>query len=118
MKLVMIKAMSKINDALDEPLEPIAPDAPSEEPAGAVAVLEREEAQLDEGDHERYAHYVRKDRALQSAVEGTPVVALCGKVWTPMRNPDRFPICPICKEIFDAMGTGGGSWPFGPNKPE
>ena len=110
--------MNGIKAALDEPLGPAQPDSPSGDPAGAIAVLEREEAQLDDGDRERYAHYVRKDKALQSAVEGSPVVALCGKVWTPMRNPDRFPICPICKEIYDAMGSGSGTWPFGPNKPE
>ena len=31
---------------------------------------------------------------------GTPVVALCGKVWVPSRDPERFPICPECQEIW------------------
>ncbi|MFE6462341.1 DUF3039 domain-containing protein, partial [Streptomyces cinereoruber] len=34
-----------------------------------------------DGDHERYAHYVQKDKIMASALDGTPVVALCGKVW-------------------------------------
>ncbi|MGI9598226.1 MAG: DUF3039 domain-containing protein, partial [Acidimicrobiales bacterium] len=42
---------------------------------------------LDEGDHEKFSHYVRKDKILPSAVEGTPVVALCGKIWVPNRDP-------------------------------
>ncbi len=62
----------------------------------------------DGGDHDRFAHYVRKDRIVESAVEGTPVVALCGKKWVPTRNPDRYPVCPACKEIFEQLGSGGG----------
>jgi hypothetical protein len=30
-----------------------------------------------DGDHERFAHYVLKDKIVESAVTGTPVVALC-----------------------------------------
>ena len=32
---------------------------------------------------------------------GTPVVALCGKVWVPSRAPEKFPVCPECKEIWE-----------------
>lgn len=61
----------------------------------------------EDGDHERFAHYVKKDRILSSALSGEPVVALCGKVWVPGRDPQRFPVCPACKEIFDGMPPGG-----------
>jgi uncharacterized C2H2 Zn-finger protein len=27
-------------------------------------------------------------------------MALCGKFWVPDRNPDRYPICPRCKDLF------------------
>ena len=57
----------------------------------------------DPGDHDRYSHYVRKDAILPSAVEGTPVIALCGKKWVPNRNPDGFTICPECKEIYESL---------------
>lgn len=40
---------------------------------------------------------------------GTPVIALCGKVWVPSRNPDRFPVCPECKEIWASLQPGGGA---------
>lgn len=59
--------------------------------------------QLDDGDHDRFAHYVNKAEAAKSYVEGTPVRALCGKVWVPSRDPDRYPVCPTCKEIVDAV---------------
>ncbi|MDR1295307.1 MAG: DUF3039 domain-containing protein [Bifidobacteriaceae bacterium] len=84
-------------------------------PAGtSTSVLERSELreQVEPGDHERFAHYVRKDKILSSAVSGRPVVALCGKVWVPGRDPSRFPVCPACKAIYDSLragGPGGGS---------
>jgi hypothetical protein len=61
-----------------------------------------------DGDHERYAHYVQKDKIMASALEGTPVVALCGKVWVPGRDPKKYPVCPMCKEIYEGMPAGGG----------
>jgi hypothetical protein len=63
--------------------------------------LLREE--VEEGDHDRYSHYVQKEKILQSAISGKPVIALCGKVWTPGREPQKFPICPTCKEIYDKL---------------
>lgn len=57
----------------------------------------------EDGDHERFAHYVPKDRIMESAVTGKPVRALCGKVWVPSRDPERFPVCPLCKEIYDSL---------------
>ena len=58
----------------------------------------------DDGDHDRYAHYVRKADIVRSNVEGVPVVALCGKKWIPNRDPDRYPICPTCKELMAKRG--------------
>lgn len=60
-----------------------------------------------DGDHERFAHYVRKDQIVESAVTGKPVIALCGKVWTPNRDPKKFPVCPTCKEIWGKLPKGG-----------
>lgn len=83
--------------------------AEEETPAGGVDVLDREleklleDEQLDEGDHERFSHYVKKDRIVESAVSGAPVRALCGKIWTPGRDPEKFPVCPECKKIYDGL---------------
>ena len=71
---------------------------------GSTDVMEREETRkTDAGDSERYSHYVRKDKVTASAVSGGPVVALCGKVWVPGRDPNKFPVCPVCKEIYDGL---------------
>ena len=75
-------------------------------------VEERPDTRLDEGDHERFAHYVKKDKIVESAVTGTPVIALCGKVWVPGRDPQKFPVCPDCQRILDALwpsDDGGAS---------
>lgn len=66
-------------------------------------LLEEQIQNLEPGDHERYAHYVRKEKIVESAVLGTPVVALCGKTWVPGRDPDKFPVCPTCKEIYEGL---------------
>ena len=76
-----------------------------------TAVLEQIQVDRDlrtteDGDHERMSHYVPKDRLMEAMINGTPVVALCGKVWVPSRDPDRFPVCPECKEIWDSVHEG------------
>lgn len=75
--------------------------------SGGTAVLE-DLRTTDEGDHERFAHYVEKDKIVESAVMGTPVRALCGKVWVPGRDPKKFPVCPTCQEIYEGLPSGGG----------
>jgi hypothetical protein len=57
----------------------------------------------DDGDQERFSHYVPKDKLMAAMVEGTPVRALCGKLWVPSRDPQRFPVCPQCKEIHESL---------------
>ncbi|QCB94099.1 DUF3039 domain-containing protein [Cellulomonas shaoxiangyii] len=93
------------------PDDPFGPDT-----RGGTSLLERTEAteQVEPGDHERFAHYVRKEKIMESALNGRPVVALCGKVWVPGRDPKKFPVCPVCKEIFEGLrepqdgGDGSG----------
>ncbi|MBA2640839.1 MAG: DUF3039 domain-containing protein [Nocardioidaceae bacterium] len=66
----------------------------------------RTQPSTGDGDHERFSHYVPQDKLTAAMVEGTPVVALCGKTWVPSRDPQRFPLCPECKEIWFAMDPG------------
>ncbi|WP_372595474.1 DUF3039 domain-containing protein [Actinotalea sp.] len=103
--------MSEPTPSYDDPRSP-------EGPGTSTSVLERTETaeQVEPGDHERFAHYVRKEKILDSALSGSPVIALCGKVWVPGRDPNKFPVCPICKEIYDGLRDpqdgdkpGGGS---------
>ena len=81
----------------------------SQDTEGTTDVLDRElekllnEEQVEDGDHDRYSHYVKKDKILKSALSGKPVIALCGKVWVPGRDPEKFPVCPTCKEIYETL---------------
>ncbi len=81
-------------------------------PGAQTIVDERTETRpdyrVDEGDHERFSHYVPRDKLTEAMVMGTPVVALCGKVWVPSRDPERFPVCPECKEIWEGLPQSGG----------
>ena len=74
---------------------------------GAQTIEDRRTQPTDEGDHERFSHYVEKDKLTEAMVMGTPVVALCGKVWVPSRDPERFPVCPECKEAWESLREDG-----------
>lgn len=130
-RLARMSEPSSPSNPIPEPQR--APSGPDQQ--SATSVLEREETreQVEPGDHERFAHYVRKEKILESAMSGKPVVALCGKVWVPGRDPNKFPVCPVCKEIYEGLrepqdgegqggqggaegggGSGGGRrWGFG-----
>ena len=76
---------------------------------GAVTTVEpdeRTDASDDEGGHDRFSHYVHKDKLTEALVLGAPVIALCGKVWVPSRDPQRYPLCPECKRLYDAGPEG------------
>lgn len=94
--------------SMSMPVDPFRND-PHTTSGGGAATIERTESaqEVEAGDHERFAHYVRKEKIMESALSGDPVIALCGKVWTPGRDPQKFPVCPECKEIYEGL-TGGG----------
>jgi hypothetical protein len=81
---------------------------------GAETVVdERTDLRTEDGDHERFSHYVPKDELTEAIVMGHPVIALCGKVWTPSRDPERFPICPECKDIWESFDKDDEGDPSG-----
>ncbi len=69
-------------------------------------LLTRPVPEEDDGGHDRFAHYVEKDKIVESAVTGKTVRALCGKKWIPSRDPEKYPICPTCKEIHAGLKKG------------
>ncbi len=81
----------------------------TQEGGGGTSTLDHEleelltQQQLEDGDHERFSHYVPKNKIMESALSGKPVIALCGKVWLPGRDPQKFPVCPTCKEIYEKL---------------
>lgn len=70
-----------------------------------------------DGDHEKQSHIVLESARLGGAeertqfasvtaayIEGTPVEALCGKVWVPSRDPKRYPVCETCLDVARSLG--------------
>jgi hypothetical protein len=72
-------------------------------PDADTDTLTRPVEQEEDGDHDRFAHYIKKEKIVESAVTGKAVRALCGKKWVPTRDPEKFPICPVCKEIYEGL---------------
>ncbi len=74
-------------------------EAPIEQPVQAPTIVEeRVPLDTDGGDHDRFAHYARKDDVTRAYITGEAITALCGKKWVPTRDPTRYPICPTCVE--------------------
>lgn len=63
-----------------------------------------EETTTDEGGD--YSHYANKSEITRAAIEGGLVTALCGFRFPPIRDPQRFPVCPRCKELAAILGMG------------
>ncbi len=82
-----------------------APTPAPATPAPATTTITEAEARpvTDDGDHDRFAHYTRRADANRAYVEGTPIRALCGKVWVPSRDPSRYPVCPECTKIRERL---------------
>lgn len=72
---------------------------------GGTAVATRPAERLHEpGDHDRLSHYVPKGELEAAILEGRPTTALCGKTWVPTHDPEAFPVCPECRDRWEAMG--------------
>lgn len=77
-----------------------------------------EEQKLDDGDHDRMTHILRKLKGdprpaeaivTEARVMGTPITAWCGKQWVPEHNPDNHPMCQTCIKAVEA--ATGKPWP-------
>ena len=61
------------------------------------------EHDLEPGDHERFAHIIRKRTSCGATCRASPSWRLCGKKWVPSRDPQKFPVCPTCQEVLAAL---------------
>ena len=52
------------------------------------------------GDHDIFAHYAHSADIMEALIEGIPIMALCGKIWVPSKDPSKYPVCPECNEIY------------------
>ena len=68
----------------------------------SVDVLDKPDVRQTD-DSEDFAHYAESASVTEGYIMGTPVIALCGKVFVPFRNPEKLRVCSICKEIVEAL---------------
>jgi len=67
-------------------------------------LLERTDTQeTDSDESNQFAHYADAAKVTEGYIMGTPVIALCGKVFIPHKDPLKLRVCPDCKEILDAL---------------
>ena len=57
----------------------------------------------DADDDPDCAHIVSQRDLIHSQITGEPIRALCGKLWVPKRDPDNYPLCQACVEIFNSL---------------
>lgn len=55
------------------------------------------------GDHDKFSHYVKANELMPAMINGSELVALCGKKWVPTRDGLKFPKCPTCVEIWKTL---------------
>lgn len=70
-----------------------------------TTTLERPDTRTaDQDDAPKFFHYVQKDKVVDSVVNGTFVVALCGESFpvTAQAKPDS-PVCPECERIYRTL---------------
>jgi hypothetical protein len=67
-----------------------------------IDVLERTDVS-DTDNSEDFAHYAEAAKVTEGYIMGTPVIALCGIEFVPHRDPLKLRVCPICKQIVDAL---------------
>jgi Protein of unknown function (DUF3039) len=73
--------------------------------------------ETEAGAHDKFTHIVLEaletddgelhpldNSVVEGSVYGTPVRALCGYEFVPRSNPQRYPICPTCREIAERNG--------------
>ena len=70
----------------------------------SLDLLEKPDINFDsKTDDPPLAHYAESVSVTEGYVLGTPVVAICGVIFVPSRDPKNLKICPECQEIADAL---------------
>lgn len=69
-----------------------------------AAVLERPTVvETETGDPDILAHLADKDEITHALVFGNEITALCGYRWVPSRDPEKYPLCKACQEVYDLI---------------
>lgn len=73
-----------------------------------IVDLEHEVIAYDDNGDQIFTHYAPSAKVTEGYVMGTPVVAICGKVFVPHRDPNKYPICKPCSDIASGLFLNTG----------
>lgn len=59
-------------------------------------------------DEPEVAHIAPASEVNRAYVTGEAITALCGVVFVPTRDPDRYPVCEPCKAVLAQIRAGRG----------
>lgn len=59
--------------------------------------------ETDSGDKNVFTHIAEAALVTEAYVNGTAIMALCGYIFIPHRDPEKYPVCKECKDILDAL---------------
>ena len=87
--------------------DPVSPLSTPDQGTG-TAVLERPETEeqtdrSDNGDADRFAHYVSRDRIAESSSPAGPWSRCAARSGCRSTTPSQYPVCPDCKRIYEEM---------------
>ena len=69
-----------------------------------VEELEKNPVYFEDDSEDNFAHYAEKASVTEGYITGKPVIALCGAIFTPSRDPEKLPICKDCLEVLQNLG--------------
>lgn len=70
-----------------------------------TALAEPETVEVGTSDPSKVSHFVKKRVHADAYIFGAEVEALCGHRFVPTQNPEKLPVCPPCKTIFEDDGA-------------
>lgn len=73
-----------------------------------TSVLDAPELSDTDTDEPEVAHIARKEAVNRAYVTGEAIEALCGEVFVPTRDPNRYPVCEPCKTVLEQLNAGRG----------
>lgn len=66
-----------------------------------VLIAPEIEKSVEDGDEDLITHVAPRSAIRRSRLTGTPVQALCGKVWVPQHyEPHQFEVCEVCMDLW------------------
>ena len=65
----------------------------------------------DNGDHDKYKHYIYKEGLGANILEGAPLRTLCGRTIGQQVDPNGRTLCPECEDMMEnVVGMNRPEW--------